>query len=57
MLTTQSCRHGCVGQVAELTRIIEEDELFKYPEKDDLIGEVWRRARNATLHMRGFCCQ
>lgn len=57
MLTTRYCRHGYVGQVAELTRIIEEDELFKYPENDDLIGEVWRRARNAALHMRGFCCQ
>lgn len=27
-------------QVAELTRIIEEDPLFKYPEKDDLIDSV-----------------
>ena len=31
---------GLCFQVAELTRIIEEDELFKYPEKDDVIGQV-----------------
>lgn len=28
------------NKVAELTRIIEEDELFKYPEKDDVIGQL-----------------
>jgi hypothetical protein len=27
-------------QVAELTKIIEESELFKYPEQDDFIGTV-----------------
>jgi hypothetical protein len=27
-------------QVAELTRILEEDELFQYPKEDDLIGPV-----------------
>ena len=27
-------------QVAELTKIIEESELFKYPEQDDFIGQV-----------------
>ena len=28
-------------QVAELTRLIEEDELFQYPQKDDIIGPVY----------------
>lgn len=28
------------AQVAELTRILEEDELFQYPKEDDLIGPV-----------------
>ena len=32
-----AARHA---QVAELTRILEEDELFQYPKEDDLIGPV-----------------
>ena len=32
-----AARHA---QVAELTRILEENELFQYPKEDDLIGPV-----------------
>ena len=41
------------AQVAELTRILEEDELFQYPEKDDLIGPV--RAPPASCAQRRAC--
>jgi len=44
--------HGCARQVAELTRILEEDELFKYPEKDDVIGTV----RAPSRANRTRCC-
>ena len=48
------------AQVAELTRILEEDELFQYPEKDDLIGPVRAppascRARNGARAQRQRC--
>ena len=33
-------RDVSVVQVAELTKIIEENELFKYPQQDDFIGTV-----------------
>ena len=48
------------AQVAELTRILEEDELFQYPEKDDVIGPVRAppascRARNGARAQRQRC--